>query len=209
MKNLKKIAYVVIIGMFLFCVLPFLTKGGHYGIDVSHHNNLKWNLIPNDIHFCYIKLTEGATYDDPKASYHTKGTTKFDINRGYYHYYRTTSSGKEQFEHFKNKLSQCHYDLTPALDLDTKGNDFDEDAVKEIEIFIQFFYDEYKYYPIIYYGDLSTFLKTFNKTYKCKYWFRGVNMCTIHQHITTTKIEGIAIDKNFCRDLNAILIDSY
>ena len=50
---------------------PNFKRGNVYGIDVSHHQGeIEWGRVAENtsprISFVYIKVTEGATFQDPK-----------------------------------------------------------------------------------------------------------------------------------------------
>lgn len=205
-KKLKKtIKYVgVALGIYIIAI----GQSSYNGIDVSHHNKLKWENIPEQIHFCYIKLTEGTTFVDPMHEYHAKGATKYDMSIGYYHFFRTNKSGKAQFEHFSKQLDSLHYNLIPVIDVENHSNTHTKQSRKELEIFINCFYNKYRYHPIIYYGDLNSYFKNRAVTKKCKYWFRVLPGFFIRQSIIPRKIEGIPIDVNYCFDLYYITISN-
>lgn len=205
---MKKKIRIVLFTLSVIAIAIIIAFGpvSYNGIDVSHHNDLKWENIPKQIHFCYIKLTEGTTFIDPKHEYHAKGATKYDMNKGYYHFFRTNKSGKAQFEHFSKQLDNLHYSLIPVVDVENHSNTHTKQSRKELEIFINCFYNKYGYYPIVYYGDLNSYIKNKAVTKKCKYWFRVLPGFSIRQSIIPREIEGIPIDVNCCFDIYYILI---
>lgn len=201
MKKLFAFSIIVIaIIIFAYAHNPY------NGIDVSHHNNLKWENIPEQVHFCFIKLTEGTTFVDPMHEYHAKGATKYDMNIGYYHFFRTNKSGKSQFEHFSKQLDKLHYSLIPVVDVENHSNIHTKQSRRELEVFINCFYEKYGYYPMVYYGDLNSYYKYKAVTKKCKYWFRVLPGFSIRQSIIPRKIEGIPIDVNYCFDIQFISV---
>ncbi len=94
-----------------------------YGIDVSHHQkDIDWSKVrqwgKHDIQFVYIKATEGATYQDPRYAENIKEASENQLNVGSYHYFRTTSSVKAQFENFKKHVDKSKQDLIPLIDVE-------------------------------------------------------------------------------------------
>lgn len=206
MGKMKKNKILLLIIVTFSITVSLFRQSSYNGIDVSHHNDLKWENIPEQVHFCYIKLTEGTTFIDPKHDYHTRGATKYDMNIGYYHFFRTNKSGKEQFEHFSKQLDNLHYSLIPVIDVENHSNTHTKQSRKELEIFINCFYEKYGYHPIIYYGDLNSYFKNRAVTKDCRYWFRVLPGFNIRQSIIPRKIEGIPIDVNYCSDIYSITI---
>lgn len=94
----------------------------HYnGIDVSHHQGtIDWEKVAQDscIQFVYIKATEGKTYTDPSYSAYIKGAQTQGLKCGSYHYFRMTSTAKEQFDNFKKATKPFTQDLIPMVDVE-------------------------------------------------------------------------------------------
>lgn len=191
---MKKIVIALVILVIGLCSVN-CTKG----IDVSHHNNLNWDKLDSDIHFCYIKATEGTNYIDPKLEYNSKKATEKDMYIGYYHYFRTNTSGKEQFENFKSILNTHNSGLIPVIDVEDKNNNYDNLSIENLKTFIELFYSEYKYYPIIYYGSRNAFIKTYKHTYKCKWWTSLVPGFTAVQYNINN------LDYNYTLNINRLI----
>ena len=153
MKRITKIAIVIIavvvVIYLLFCFLPRT----YNGIDISHHNNVEWEVIKKDNHikFCYIKATEGAKYQDPKCIKHFQNAKKNNLYVGLYHYYKTNVSPKEQFKNFKSVYDKLDSDLIPVIDIENNGNNFDN----------------------IYLGSLNA-IKGLPVIYNCPFWVRDI-----------------------------------
>lgn len=120
------IAFFLFLGS-LFCPANYLPveKPEKYGIDVSRHQGrINWDKVAKDtnILFVYIKATEGATYTDPNYAYNLAGARKAGLKVGVYHYFRTTSSVKNQFKHIKKTCPKDSLDLIPMIDVENCGN---------------------------------------------------------------------------------------
>ena len=111
------------------------------GIDVSHHNEgpIQWdslrvmvdrsgrtvrelerarNVYP--VKFVFIKATEGVSMRDPKFKSYWEEAGRRDIQRGAYHFFRTSRDGAAQARNFIAAVGQLrHGDLPPVLDLET------------------------------------------------------------------------------------------
>ena len=183
------------------------------GIDVSHHNSVDWTAVQRDtcVKFCYIKSTEGSTHVDKSYRSHLKNAKKANLKVGLYHYLSTHSSGKKQFDNFNRSLKAHQWDLIPAVDIEDDGNDFsDLSKVKTIlKDFLDSFYQEYGFLPIVYYGDFRGFrLKPTAKG--CKSWFRTLGFSPLlpgrFQQVAVESKYGGMIDLNYCKGIDYILL---
>jgi len=215
MKRITKIAIVIIavvvVIYLLFCFLPRT----YNGIDISHHNNVEWEVIKKDNHikFCYIKATEGAKYQDPKCIKHFQNAKKNNLYVGLYHYYKTNVSPKQQFNNFKSVYDKLDSDLIPVIDIENNGNNFDNIYLvnKHVSELIELYHKEYKTYPIIYLGSLNA-IKVLPVIYNCPFWVRDiVNMFRPFSFsIKQTSIRRIGhndIDCNYARNIDKLIIN--
>ena len=194
----------------LFCVSCGLK---YNGIDISHHNAVDWEAVKRDsnVQFCYVKCSEGSTHVDNRYKAHLKNAKDAGLKVGLYHYLSTKSSGKAQFEHFDRQLKAHQWDLIPVVDVEDDGNDFsDVSRVRAIlKEFIDSFYKEYGFLPIVYYGDFNGY-KTMPAAWKCKSWHRTLD----YSHVFPFKFRQVAveskyggpIDLNYCKNLDYILV---
>ena len=129
------------------------------GVDVSHHNPiLDWAEVKRqNIHFTYIKATEGITHDDRNYPYNYKLAKENNIKTGSYHFYNFGISGREQAKHFI-RVAECQSgDLIPAIDVEhSPSNPYSKDpifvksVVKELKVMENEMYEHYGVHPIIY-----------------------------------------------------------
>lgn len=129
------------------------------GVDVSHHNPiLDWAEVKrHNIHFTYIKATEGITHDDRNYPYNYKLAKENNIKTGSYHFYNFGISGREQAKHFI-RVAECQSgDLIPAIDVEhSPANPYSKDPVfiksviKELKVMENELYEYYGVHPIIY-----------------------------------------------------------
>nr|WP_297162082.1 GH25 family lysozyme [uncultured Dysgonomonas sp.] len=129
------------------------------GVDVSHHNPiLDWEEVKRqNIHFTYIKATEGITHDDRNYPYNYKLAKENNIKTGSYHFYNFGISGREQAKHFI-RIAKCQSgDLIPAIDVEhSPANPYSKDPVfiksviKELKVMENELYEYYGVHPIIY-----------------------------------------------------------
>lgn len=97
-----------------------------HGIDVSHHQgSINWELLRNSatisnfpVAFVFIKATEGSDIVDSQFRKNFAEARKFGIMRGAYHFYRTTTTAKQQAEHFIRNVELLPGDLPPVLDVE-------------------------------------------------------------------------------------------
>lgn len=129
------------------------------GVDVSHHNPiLDWAEVKRqNIHFTYIKATEGITHNDRNYPYNYKLAKENNIKTGSYHFYNFGISGREQAKHFI-RVAECQSgDLIPAIDVEhSTANPYSKDpifvksVVKELKVMENEIYEYYGVHPIIY-----------------------------------------------------------
>lgn len=111
------------------------------GIDISHHNAgpIKWDSLRvmvdrsgrtikdlerarkvYPVKFVFIKATEGTSMRDSEFKSNWAEAGKRDIQRGAYHFFRTSRDGAAQARHFIKTVGQLrHSDLPPVLDIET------------------------------------------------------------------------------------------
>jgi len=111
------------------------------GIDISHNNAgpILWDSLRvmvdrsgrtvkdleharrvYPVKFVFIKATEGVSMRDPHFKSNWAEAGKRDIQRGAYHFFRTSRDGAAQARHFIAAVGPLrHSDLPPVLDLET------------------------------------------------------------------------------------------
>lgn len=177
------------------------------GIDISfYQKDINWWEV-KDIHFTFIKATEGTSIADSRFKENWDSAKHYGILRGAYHFYRPYVSAKDQFNHFKSVVSVDSGDLPPVLDLEVNTR-YPQHFKKEVLVWLEMAEEHYGVTPIIY----------------CTHWFyqrylsypefdhyplwianyvaQDLNKVTsdwhFWQHTSTGKIDGISghVDRN-------------
>ena len=94
------------------------------GIDVSHYQgNIDWvTVAKQDVHFVYLKATDGITYTDPSFHRNQKSVIEQSIPIGAYHFFEPHDDGVKQAENFLAQLKIHDNMLPPVLDIEqSKG----------------------------------------------------------------------------------------
>lgn len=93
------------------------------GVDVSaYQGEIDWEtLAEEDIHFAFMKATEGSTFVDKRFSYNWKQAHKTDLRVGAYHFLSFDSPGTTQAEHYISVVSKQEDMLPPVVDLELYG----------------------------------------------------------------------------------------
>ena len=182
------------------------SSGKIFGIDVSHHQgDINWNKVKkwedNNIQFAYIKATEGATYVDKTYKKNFKGAKKQNILTGSYHYFRTTSSVKDQFKNFIKTISKKDQDLIPLIDVEEKKNWNNTEFHKNFKEFLELIENYFGQKPMIYtvnsfyninlsgkYNDYHFLIGRYGKNSPN---MRDKSNWTIWQFSETGKVDGI------------------
>jgi len=167
-KIVLYLSLVLFLGLIIFFIIkdyydePETFDSGKYfvrGIDVSHHNPiLDWNVVrEHDIHFAYLKATEGITHEDRNYPYNYDSARKANVIVGTYHFFSFSLSGEEQAGHFLNKAKFSAGDMIPAIDVEhSPANVYNKDKaiianiVKELKIFEKKLYEHFGVHPVIY-----------------------------------------------------------
>lgn len=126
-------------------------KPQSYGIDISHHQgDIKWEKVPRNIKFVYIKATEGATVQDDKYRRNVDGAHSRNLKVGAYHYFRMKSSAHAQFNNFKSVVSKSDLDLIPMVDVETTDGRSSKALRDSLQVFIRLVKNHYGKAPMIY-----------------------------------------------------------
>jgi lysozyme len=112
-----------------------------YGIDISNHQGvIDWSKVKswdgNPIQFVYIKATEGATFQDKSYTKNVTGAKANNYKIGSYHYFRTSSSPKDQFDNFKKTIDLHEQDLIPIVDVEVINRHYIRSFHKNLKEFL-------------------------------------------------------------------------
>lgn len=102
-------------------VVQLTPQAPYHGIDISsHQGQIDWNRVSTDkdIHFVYIKATEGATYRSPHYGYNVAMARRNGLLVGSYHYFRPEVSVDKQFSNFLGLAAPSSQDLIPMIDVE-------------------------------------------------------------------------------------------
>lgn len=166
----------------MFCILNSCSilrqeeDFSYNGIDISHYQgNINWDQLTKskNIKYVYIKASEGATWTDSRRVEYARAAREKRILVGYYHFFRVSSTGFEQFENFCKATEGLPMDLIPVLDIEVEPKQSEMKAFEEgIKSFIYLCKKKFKVNPIIY------TMPNFDKKYlpfcsKLKKWYAG------------------------------------
>jgi lysozyme len=126
-----------------------------YGIDISNHQGIiDWDKVKswegNPIQFIYIKATEGATFQDKSYAKNVTGAKANNYKIGSYHYFKTSSSPKDQFDNFKKTIDLRKQDLIPVVDVEEINRHFTNSFHKNLKEFLVLVEKHCGTKPIIY-----------------------------------------------------------
>ena len=130
----------------------------HLGIDVSHHNTIDWSLIHMPagvdgqmwpVQFCFVKVSEGVVWQDPKRVDNAAGAKGEGLKIGYYHFADMTSRGSSEAKNFMRSFANLPPpDFPLVLDIERKsGHVTPDDCLAWIEDFMSV-----PIYPMMIYG---------------------------------------------------------
>ena len=126
----------------------------HYdGIDISdHQKRIDWPEVAKDknIKYVYIKATEGATYVSNLYRYNLENAHKHGIKVGSYHFLRTGSRIRDQFDNFKRVVKKNEQDLLPVIDVEVRQGWTNQQLRDSVKLFADLVEEHYGCRPIIY-----------------------------------------------------------
>ncbi len=126
------------------------------GIDISHHQDvIDWDaLTRSNIHFAFIKATEGGDHKDTQFRRNWERAGDIGLIRGAYHFFTFCKPGHEQALNFIQSVPVDKNALPPAIDLEFGGNckarPSKEEVQHEINVFAKLVEQRYGKTPIIY-----------------------------------------------------------
>lgn len=146
---------------------------GDYGIDISHNNRgtIVWDslMVMTDkagrtihdiekaksitpVSFVFIKATEGQSMTDRRFKEHWKAAADHGVQRGAYHFYRTSKDPLKQAQSYIRTVGNLrHGDLPPVLDIETMHKGFSKEQLnKNIRIWLDHVEKHYGRKPMIY-----------------------------------------------------------
>ena len=99
---------------------PSPTRFPVRGVDVSHHQGtIDWDrLAQENIHFAYIKATQGYTFKDPRFAENWENAIKVGLHVGAYHFFSAERTAAEQMANFIETVPKTLHSLPPVLDVE-------------------------------------------------------------------------------------------
>lgn len=184
----------------------------YHGIDVSsHQKDIDWNKLSTDsnIHFVYIKATEGSTYRSPHYARNLTEARRHGILVGSYHFLRSTSAIASQFRNFTATARRRSQDLIPMIDVETRGSWSRKQLIDSLQLLAELIERHYGSKPMIY-STMSFFNRNLSPyfngypLYIGRYSEKTPEISwnghyTIWQYSETGKIAGIDTDVDLCR----------
>lgn len=130
-----------------------------HGIDVSwYQGQINWKKIAEmedddvNIHFTFIKATEGILLADRKFQRNWDESKKAGIIRGAYHYFKPNKSGYWQARFFLQTVNFKEGDMLPVLDIEERGKETRAEFQANLKKFLNEVEKEVGVKPIIYSG---------------------------------------------------------
>lgn len=106
------------------------------GVDVSHHQGaIDWRaLARDDVHFAYIKASEGGDFVDPRFGENWDAALAAGLYVGGYHFFTLCRPGEDQALHFAATLkADGPRVMPPAVDLEHMGPCRKGPAISDVE----------------------------------------------------------------------------
>lgn len=150
----RLLGVVVLVAFWSACEVPTSRLTGYevHGIDVSRYQSfVNWDMVATqDIHFAFIKATEGESLRDPFFNYNWRELRRVGIIRGAYHFYRPSVHPCDQMENFSMTVQLEPGDMPPVLDIEVTDGAPKALLVAHVKEFLEALEKEYQIKPIIY-----------------------------------------------------------
>ncbi|MHB1454657.1 MAG: glycoside hydrolase family 25 protein [Saccharofermentanales bacterium] len=187
------------------------------GVDVSsYQGEIDWEILSGqNIHFAFIKATEGSSFVDPNYETNFTNASKTGLRIGAYHFFSYDSSGLTQADNFISVVAKSASMLPPVVDVEFYGDKEKNPPAKEsvqteLGDFIQAIESHYGMKPIIYATEKSYRLYIAGSFADCDIWIRDVisnpqlsdgRKWTFWQYTNREKLEGYSGEETYI-DMN-------
>ena len=122
------------------------------GIDISHYDGrVDFELVgQSNVHFVYMKATQGTTYIDPTYQGRVSALKGSELLHGAYHFYEPDKDAIAQATHFLEQVKISKHTLPPMLDVEITQQTSPEDIKKGVKLWLEHVYKALKCQPILY-----------------------------------------------------------
>ncbi len=127
------------------------------GVDVSsYQGKIDWDILSaQNIHFAFIKATEGSSFVDKYYQSNREQSLKTNLRIGFYHFFSYDSAGESQANHFINTVEAYEGMLPPVVDVEFYGDYFHspkgkDEVLPELQSMLEILEAHYGVEPIIY-----------------------------------------------------------
>jgi lysozyme len=123
-----------------------------HGVDVSHYQSvIDWSKLPGqDIHFAFIKATEGQSLVDSMYRHNWAKAREAGIHRGAYHFFRPRAPVLNQVLNFVREVTLEAGDLPPVLDVETLDGVSPDSLVTLVRAWLHLVEAHYQVRPVLY-----------------------------------------------------------
>ena len=118
---LSAVAFYALVWNGVILLNGFAAKGYSVrGVDVSHYQGeIDWEVLSDqDIHFAFIKATEGSSFVDDKFEYNFTEAQKTELKVGAYHFFSFDSGAETQAANFISTVKPFKGMLPPVIDFE-------------------------------------------------------------------------------------------
>lgn len=130
------------------------------GIDVSRYQlQINWpEVAQQDVHFAFVKATEGATHLDTLFHKNWQLIQDAGIRKGAYHFFRPRTDAYQQAIFFIGQVELRNGDLPPVLDIEVLDGTDPRELLPALHTWLRTVRDYYGIRPVLY-----TNLKFYNR----------------------------------------------
>ena len=124
------------------------------GIDVSYYQEaIHWNRVRRaGVLFAFIRVSDGATFLDPRFDSNWAGAERAGIMRGAYQYFRPDESAIAQADVLIAALQRDRGELPPVIDVESEGGKSPAQIARAVTLWVERVRTRLGVEPIIYTG---------------------------------------------------------
>lgn len=154
MKRMSYFTMIVLLFALIATSFQCFAEENYQGLDVSvYQGAIDFEKVKSSGYDCvYIRSGSGDSGEDSLFMEHYENAKSAGLNVGFYYYVtaKTVTEGEVQGKQFASLISECDYQLSPAMDYEEFSEVSVEESIKIAQVFLEKVEDLLDQKPVIY-----------------------------------------------------------